>query len=192
VILNSLILYKGAYMNLAEKLVATYLRLNGFFVLSQFTVFTGRQHNHIDLIGLRAANSEEIIGEHILPVDEKLFTSLAKLADKDVKASIISIAAEVRTNNIRNSPDQDHVSYVKRFVGDLDVYSLAFFDESSDIKINGDVIDIGMQYVGAWIIERIGEMESLPNLKKTGSWNLSEDFLGDFLALYKLKLLKIS
>lgn len=43
-------------MNMAEKIAATYLRLNGFLVLLQFTVFIDGEHGHVDR-PTRMANS---------------------------------------------------------------------------------------------------------------------------------------
>jgi hypothetical protein len=41
-------------LNLAEKIARAYLRLNGFPQLPHFTVFSGGEHGHVDLIGIRA------------------------------------------------------------------------------------------------------------------------------------------
>jgi hypothetical protein len=46
-------------MNGPEKIAAAYLRLNGFLLLPQFTIFDGQRHNHIDLVGVRCAASVE-------------------------------------------------------------------------------------------------------------------------------------
>ena len=65
-------------MNATEKLAATYLRLNGFLLLPHFTIFTGRQHSHFDLIGLHPMNGAEIGGRLQLPKDENLFRNMKK------------------------------------------------------------------------------------------------------------------
>ena len=116
------------HMNLTEKLAATYLRLNGFLLLPHFTVFTGAQHNHLDLIGLRAANSRERIGDFTLPIDGTLFAMLTQLHGDEAFSSTIGVVAEVRTNDDRRSPTGEHIAYVKHFFGDLAVYRLAFFE----------------------------------------------------------------
>lgn len=52
-------------MHLTEKLAGTYQRLNGFLSVPNFIVFGGRQHNHIDLLGLRAPASTEKVGNFV-------------------------------------------------------------------------------------------------------------------------------
>ena len=176
-------------MNLAEKLAATYLRLNGFLLLPHFTGFTGQQHNHIDLIGLRAANSKEQVGEFTMPIDNELFNVLTRSRGHDALTSIIGVAAEARTNKCRNAPSDEHIHYIQNFFGGITVSRLAFYEGSHTISQNGNVLDIGMHYTGIWIQRRIDQMNEL-RLTKTGSWNWSESFLSDLLAMRALNLLK--
>ena len=63
-------------MNPAERLAATYLRLNGFLLLPQFTSFGGGYHNHVDLLGLRAPGSVERVGTIEFPVDGAFFAAI--------------------------------------------------------------------------------------------------------------------
>ena len=47
-------------MNVAEKIVQTYLRLNGFFTIPKFTLL-GSKAGHIDIIAVRIGSSKEIV-----------------------------------------------------------------------------------------------------------------------------------
>jgi len=177
-------------MNLAEKLAASYLRLNGFLFLDQFTVFTGRQHNHIDLVGLRAANSKEVIGQTTLPVDEKLFSVLTEIRGECAKTTTVAIAAEVRTNTNRDLPCSDHLGYATHFLGGTLVTPMAFFEGQHQVVINDEAIDVSLSHAGHWLVERFEAMDRLElNLTKEGSWNLSEPFLAELLCLRKLGML---
>ncbi len=176
-------------MNLAEKLSATYLRLNGFLLLPHFTVFTGQQHTHLDLIGLRVANSKELVGDFTLPIDNELFSVLTRLRGHDALTSIIGVAAEVRTNECRDAPSDEHIHYIQNFFGGITVSRLAFFEGSHTVSQNDNVVDIGVRYAGIWIQRRVDQMNKL-RLTKTGSWNWSECFLSDLLVLRALDLLK--
>jgi hypothetical protein len=174
-------------MNLAEKLAATYLRLNGFLLLPHFTVFTGQQHNHVDLIALRAANSVERVGANILATDDRLFDALTNMRGKNARSDLLGIVAEVRTNDRRNTPTEEHVEYVAQFLGGLPMSRLAFHEAERGIYCNGREVDIGIHYAGTWIQNRIDSMEG-QRLTKEGSWNWSESFLSDFLVLRKAGL----
>jgi hypothetical protein len=177
-------------MNLAEKLAAIYLRLNGFLFLDQFTVFTGGQHNHIDLVGLRAANSEEVVDQTTLPVDEKLFSVLTEIRGECAKTTTVGIAAEVRTNTNRDLPCSEHLSYATRFLGGTRVTPMAFFDGQHQVRRSGEAIDVSLSHAGDWLVERFEKMDHPGfNLTKEGSWNLSEPFLAELLCLRKLGML---
>lgn len=177
-------------MNLAEKLAATYLRLNGFLLLPHFTVFTGRQHSHLDLVAMRAANSIERVGEFCLPVDDALFTALTDLRQSQAQTSFVGVAAEVRTNQDRDPPKAEHIAYIEQFLGGLPVSRLAFFEGTHAISRCGNVLDIGMRYAGLWIQSRIDQMDAQKlKLTKTGSWTWSESFLADLLTLRACGLL---
>jgi hypothetical protein len=67
----------------AEKIAATYLRLNRFLLLPLFTIFEYEGSRQIDLIGLRARGSLEQSkgpeGTHCdLPTDDRLFAEFEK------------------------------------------------------------------------------------------------------------------
>ncbi len=179
-------------MNLAEKLAATYLRLNGFLVIPHFTAFDGRQHNHIDIVGLRAPRSQEVVGSMTLPTDDKLFNNISNLIGRSSREVPLGIAVEARTNENRDEASDEHISYVSKFLGGIPVIRLAFFDGEHTVHQSNQCIDVGLNYAGLWIQGRIDWMlapERNFKLTKTGSWNWSESFLSDFLGLRKFDLL---
>jgi hypothetical protein len=177
-------------MNLAEKLAATYLRLNGFLTLPHFTAFDGNQHNHVDLVALRAQNSKEVVGDTTLLTDDLLFDAFSELIGSPSRSVALGVAAEVRTNTNRDEPRLAHMEYVERFLGGIRVTRLAFYEGPHSVKQNGQTLDIGMRYAGLWIQRRIDWMDGHKlKLSKTGSWNWSEGFLSDFLALGRYGLL---
>jgi hypothetical protein len=177
-------------MNLAEKLAGTYLRLNGFLTLPHFTAFDGNQHNHIDLVAFRAPNSQEVVGDITLLTDDLLFDAFSALIGRRSRSVALGVAAEVRTNTARDEPSEAHIDYVGHFLGAIPVIRLAFYEGLHGVIQNGQTLDIGMRYAGLWIQRRIDWMlEHKFKLSKTGSWNLSEAFLSDFLALRRYGLL---
>jgi len=178
-------------MNFAEKLAGTYLRLNGFLVLPNFTVFGEAQHNHVDLIGFRAPNSKEIVEGKLLPIDGKLFKAISTLWDKrDPTKEPLGIAVEVRTNKKRDVPTESHIRYVGEFLGRVPVWRIAFYEGRHAIELHEDTIHVGLRYAGLWIQRRIDWMlKQKFKLNKTGSWAWSEPFLSDYLAMYQLGLL---
>ena len=91
-------------MNATEKLAATYLRLNGFLLLPHFTIFTGRQHSHIDLIGLHPMNGVERVGALELPKDDRLFVTIRDRYEIDSRHNWLGIIAEVKTNQEVEEP----------------------------------------------------------------------------------------
>jgi len=153
-------------VNTAEKIAATYLRLNGFLLLPHFTVFDGNEHNHIDLIALRAAHSAERVGE-----------------------LSFAIIAEVRTNKDRDIPSPAHIQYAMNFLGSVPSMPVSFAKDQTGLKPDPSGLRIGNAYAMQWILQRIKWMDSQKmHLTKTGSWAWSEDFLSDILVLRDLKL----
>jgi hypothetical protein len=178
-------------MNTAEKIAYTYLRLNGFLLLPQFTVFDGRSHNHIDLIGLRSANSREEVNGYTFPLDGNFFS----LAEKIVKSPLetqLGVIAEVKTNDDRDEISGGHQQYAKSFLGEIEAIVKLRFRLSSSIQIDEDgVIQVPVEYAFNWIITRIESMkDNTGSLTKMGSWTWSDEFLADVLVLTKYGFLK--
>lgn len=125
-----------------------------------------------------------------LLTDDLLFDAFSGLVGQPSRSVALGVAAEVRTNTVRDQPSEAHMNYVGKFLGDILVTRLAFFEGSHSVVRNGQSLNIGMRYAGLWIQRRIDWMhEQGFKLSKTGSWYLSEDFLSDFLALRRYGLL---
>src|ERR1700710_1233793 len=101
-------------MNTAEKIAATHLRLNGFLLLPHFTAFDGVHHGHVDMIGLRAQGSAEIVNGNALLIDNDFFTQSAQVLHiDDPKSILLGVIAEVKTPESPEHPNEEHVAYVK-------------------------------------------------------------------------------
>lgn len=173
-------------MNTAEKIAGAYLRLNGFLTLSHFTVFDGDRHNHIDFVALRAPNSKENIGDTTFPTDDLLFQAIGS----DSRSRLLGVAAEVRTNTNRDSLSDAHISYVGRFLGEIPLQRVVFYKNDKNVTREAQTLAIDMRYASLWILQRIDWMNTNKlKLSKSGSWNLSEDFLSDLLVLHGYGLL---
>ena len=174
-------------MNPAEKLAATYLRLNGFLLLPQFTAFGGDQHNHVDLLGLRAQNSVELVGMYPpLPTDNELFNAIPREISANPRGEFLGVVAEVRTNAERDKPEAAHVDYVRAFLGDVPIVPISFRDSREQPSWRDDHLAIGNKYALGWIVARFDWMNAhFQGFTKSGSWPWSEDALAEFLVLYK-------
>jgi hypothetical protein len=172
-------------MNTAEKIAGTYLRLNGFLHLPQFTVFEEDWHTHVDFVALRAPNSYERAGGTTFPVDEKLF-KLITTEIESPKTKLLGALVEVRTN--ATVPLIGHTLYVSRFLGDAPLIRFVVYDTEEDLKLENGVIHLSLGYAVSWILWRVRWMEhEHPGLTKSGSWTWSEEFLADLLVLWRLK-----
>jgi hypothetical protein len=172
-------------VNTAEKIAASYLRLNGFLLLPQFTIFTGEQHNHIDVVALRPSNGIERVGGLSLVLDQKLFEVISDLCETDAKELSVGLAAEVKTNNVVEFPPDDHIEYVRNVLGpSTAVLSMCFTDRAISVERNHGKIIAGIRHALGWILERFEWMaENEGKLTKVGSWNWSDEFLADLLVL---------
>lgn len=116
-------------VNTAEKISGTYLRLNGFFTLEQFTVFIEHgKFNHVDFIGVRLAASCENVDGFPMQVDNELFDLLPELMQNipDAKNVTVSIAAEVKSNKDKDVPIEKHLKYLESFFGGVQPLPLSF------------------------------------------------------------------
>ncbi len=177
-------------MNTAEKIAATYLRLNGFLLLPHFTVFEGGYHRHVDLIGLRAAGSVEVANGRELVVDNQFFDAVAQLISLP-KEIYLGLVAEVRTNDNRPEMTADRVHYVQPFLGETKIAPVRFYDSAGNPKVQGDVVTVDIRYALRWILDRIRSMnDGPPPLTKDGSWTWSEESLSDILVLFRYGFLR--
>ena len=177
---------KAEYMNPAEKIAATYLRLNGFLLLPHFTMFGGGYHNHVDLLGLRAPHSIERTGYATFPTDDEFFKAIPGTICKQPREVLLGALAEARTNTTRDHPNEEQMEYVQFFLGDATIVPMAFSDSAHPPHWVGLCLEIGNRHAINWIIQRIRWMDNHhEGLTKTGSWPWSEDALADLLVLHK-------
>jgi hypothetical protein len=144
-----------AVMNPAEKIAATYLRLNGFLLLPHFTVFEGRQHGHVDLVGLRAARSCEESRGVTFPLDESFFDAIGGVFGNDPRQIWLGLVAEVRTNNNIDRPEGAQIEYVRRFLGGVDIVPVAFSESVDPPQWSDGCVEIGNAHALLWIFKRI-------------------------------------
>ena len=109
-------------MNSPEKLVGTYLRLNGFFLLPQFTIFSLGHHTHVDFLAFHPQNAEEIVrninGDSVpLPVDDDLFNKIEEILSISPFSVHLGAVVEVKGNREIEIPSDDP----EAIVGDIDV-----------------------------------------------------------------------
>ena len=173
-------------MNSPEKIAGVYLRLNGFFLLPQFTLFDGQYHTHIDILGLRPPASTERCGELIFPLDDALFEYIERQV-KDWKNRPVAVIAEVKGNKEKVNPGEGHSKYINHFLGGSDQIKMLFRNDRENISSISDVIEVPLKHALKWIFKRIEFIdENLGKLTKEGSWTWSESFLSDILYMKRL------
>lgn len=177
-------------LNCPEKITGAYLRLNGFFLLPQFTIFDGEQHSHIDFLALKPPAGRELCLDGELPKDKKLFKSISKLISDDAEKSLLGAIVEVKGGNEIEYPEGNAIKYAQHFIGDATpICSICFSKKVNDIEINNGLLIISLKYSLSWCIGRFEWMnENKRKLTKSGSWTWSEDFLSDLLYLHKIAL----
>lgn len=172
--------------NAPEKVAELYLRLNGFFVMSHFVMLrSSGHHKHIDLVALRPRGSRELINGASLEVDNKFFQKLG--VDKDNEN--VAIVAEVRGGVCSGNVDLNEAyRYLKPVVGSDFEKNLkrVAFSLNSDTSTASEIINYNLRDCLSFIFKRIKGYRE----EKSGSWHLSEDFLGDLIYLHKLGFLE--
>lgn len=173
-------------MNPAEKLVATYLRLNGFLLLTQFTSFGGDHHNHVDLLGLRAPGSVERVGSIEFPLDDALFAAIPDTENLSSRDTLLGLVVEVKTNQTIDTPDPAHIAYAAAFLGAARVVPASFSDSDEGPRWHRDGLRVGNRHALEWVVARIRWMDQNHRaLTKSGSWPWSDDSLAELLVLYR-------
>jgi len=166
-------------MNTAEKIVSVYLRLNGFFILNQFTHLPESGHSHeSDLIAIRCPNSEEIVNGKILQIDENFFTRCGLNKDE-----IIGLIVEIKAPKVKPKFKQKKKEYAKKFFGDFQdkVYPCGVSGSYDGPRKTDEIIEIGLGYVAQKVKGIIKERNGI--CKKFNSWYLNEGLLSDLIYL---------
>ncbi|HYV38456.1 MAG TPA: hypothetical protein VE988_22420 [Gemmataceae bacterium] len=181
-------------MNPAESISGLYLRLNGFFLLPEFTVFRGGSHQHIDLLGLRPKSGTEVAfnkDEELvdLPIDTLLFDSINHVTNNKSTEILLGAVAEVKANQTLEEPSPNF-HWVTPFFGAVDaIVRINFTDKFTDVFVDSDTqgnfVVVGMRHALVWIRGRIKTMQTLLKLNKGESWTLSEGYLANILLLMK-------
>lgn len=171
-------------MNMAEKIAATYLRLNGFLLLPQFTVFIDGEHGHVDLVGLRAKGSKEESAGVSFITDDEFFGAIDPAVCVDPRNEFLGLVGEVKKNRQVDFPKAKQVEYVRPFLGPAPIVSVFFSAAGKSPKWTLQGLHVGTGYALEWIFKRASWMNNnLKSWSKTGSWNLSEDALSEILVL---------
>jgi hypothetical protein len=175
-------------MNFAERVIGLYLRLNGFFLMPEFSTFdTGlkKGHAHVDLLAFRPKGAFEAHKGIVFPVDSKLFDVFCAFIREPFNSNI-AVVCEVRTNDSGDFPNEKRRAYATEMCGisaipvcaDRSIEHLNYDDDAKGIRI-------GLNHCLKWIAARINwlDREGIP---KSESWNWSEPALADFLVLNQL------
>jgi len=180
-------------MNSPEKIAATYLRLNGFFLMPHFTLFDGERHTHVDFLGLRAPNSREQCGEHIFPLDENLFDTFDDISGLNSREQLLAAITEVKGGEEKEKPGAGHLAYINRFIGPNAVSLRCLFRrQRHSVSISDNVIEISLEYAFDWILRRIDWIDAnQEGLAKKSSWTWSETSLSDILYIKRLGFLNV-
>jgi hypothetical protein len=176
-------------MNFAERLIGLYLRLNGFFLMPEFTTFStglkNKGHAHVDLIGFRPSGSFEEHENVIFPVDSQLF-AIFNAFYQDPFNSNIAVICEVRTNDEGEFPELKRQQYA------ADMCGFSAVPMCCDRSVNevcydraGGGIRVGLTHSMRWIAARIRWLQN-EGIHKSESWNWSEPALADFLVFNEL------
>ncbi len=175
-------------MNTAEKIAATYLRLNGFFLMPHFTVFDGKAHSHVDLVALHAPGAHESVDGLVLLTDRQLF-DLLKRFGVEPDDQPVALVAEIKANEEVEFPNKHHLNYVQRMVGaETPVIPAGFSMAVTQLELIDDnaALLVGNSYALSWIWKRFDWMhEQRMRLTKDGSWTWSDAFLADLLHLHR-------
>ena len=160
-------------------------------------MFAGKYHNHVDLVGFRIAHSKELVFGVALPRDKDFSEGLSREISnggrkRNPNRTSIAVIGEARGNRNRDEICDEHIEYISAFVGDKRPVRVAFCETRTRIERDERGLLVGLAYACDWIQTRIKWMEDRYKernirLRKTGSWELSEQFLGDLLWLHRLK-----
>jgi hypothetical protein len=173
-------------MNPPEAIAAAYLRLNGFFLLTNFTVFAGDHHRDIDIVAVRAPGAAEAAEGDPFLTDDKLLTQVA-----DVE-KWTAVVVQVKGGDEEAFPTDEDIRYVTPMVGGsaTRITKIAFSNRRVGIVPTDEGVAIGLRYAIEWIWERIEGMDKKPSsrrLSKKGSWTWSDPTLAMLLVLCRFQ-----
>jgi len=180
--------------NYGEELVYWYLRLNGFFIISNFVLHTKdkRMRGDADLLAIRLPKTKEYIwveiNKHEVPREVLPDGELFNYIDEN---KIVGIIAEVKAGFDKSSGDLNIFSNKERFtkalqrlgmyedgieneswhIRDIDnkyqVIKILFKNNNERVELkDGEYLIISLQHAENFIYKRLEEY----SVEKTGSW----------------------
>ena len=179
-------------MNTPEKIAQIYLRLNGFFTISHFSVLQD-EWTHIDFLAVRLGRSMEKVGKGKEGIPLKIDNDFLEKLDAS-HDDTIGLVVEVKGGNGRAKVTSAAFEYAKPFFGKASkLRKVGFEDVGGKIQKQDDHIIVPMSYCLTFVKKRFQEIETIDcelrgsgRLTKEGSWYLSEEFLSDLLFLKKV------
>ena len=178
-------------MNFAERLAGVYLRLNGFFLMPEFSTFSAglrnEGHAHVDILAFRPRGAYENLEDIDFPLDAQLFDCFKHFLDKPFEENI-GVVCEVRSNDNGKFPANARQRYAMRMCGLLSIIPLCCDRSVEDVRYDPEAkgIRIGLQHAIRWIGARIAWLD-YKGIPKSESWNASEPGLADLLVLNSLQ-----
>jgi len=178
-------------MNTSEKIVQTYLRLNGFFTIPPFSLLQD-EWTHVDFLAVRLGGSQEKVGKSNDRVPLQIDTDLLRELEAGSEDTI-GLVIEVKSGDEEAIVSETVFDYVKPFFGTISKLSKAGFgDKGHGIHKRGDHVIVPVKYCLTFINQRFQELKCIDQklrgsgrLTKEGSWYLSEEFLSYLLFLKK-------
>lgn len=179
-----------------EKIVQVYLRLNGFFTISKFSIL-GKESSDIDMLAIRLGGSKEIVGDRRkipLKIDNELLKLLNVSEDEDI-GLVIEIKGGI--NQYSHIPKENY-EYILPFFGNhVKPFRMGF--ERSAKRLGKKQIEdyiyfiVPISHCLEFINRRFEELKKVePKVRdkgaisKYGSWYLSEEALSDLIYLKSL------
>lgn len=179
-------------MSVPEKIVQTYLRLNGFFTIPKFTIL-GAKAGHIDILAVRIGSSREIVGSKRrvpLDIDWKFLELLGTSEDQT-----IGLIVEVKGGEEEEEISSEHLERARPFFGKLNRVFRVLFEKKTDQlyckERDGEThffvpISHCLEFIDGRF-EQLMEIEpkvrEKGDITKYGSWYLSEEFLSGLIYL---------
>lgn len=179
-------------MNTPEKIVQTYLRLNGFFTIPHFSILQDKG-SHVDFLAVRLGSSEEKVGKgenrELLSIDNKFLEKMG-----GTKKDTVGLVVEVKGGDENAEVSDVNFDYVKPFFGKISkIKKVGFEYNETDLQKRNNHVIVSIEHCLTFINNRFQELKCIDcemrgsgRLSKKGSWHLSEEFLSDLLYLYEV------
>lgn len=183
-------------MDPPERIVQVYLRLNGFFTISKFSILSGKA-SHIDMLAIRLGGSKEIVGSKRkvpLKIDYELLKLLGVSENEDV-GLVIEIKGGL---NEQSQIPKENFEYTFPFFGSRVKLFRMGFERSAGSLCKEQTEDypyfrIPISHCLEFVNKRFEELKKIEpqvrdegDISKYGSWYLSEESLSELIYLKSL------